>query len=132
MRIGQVAEQAGVGVETLRYYERRGLLSMPRRRDSGYREFDADAVARVRFIRRAQDLGFTLQEIGGLLALWQDSLTSCDLVQQRAGEAMGRIEHKIAELQRMRDALGQYVRACSRSSALAECPLLRALSNVTG
>lgn len=88
MRIGELAAEAGVNIQTLRYYERRGLLSFPERLASGYRIYDTDAVRRVRFIRRAQELGFTLQEIGDLLMLWSDSAQSCQAVEGRARAAL--------------------------------------------
>ena len=83
VRIGEVAERAGVNGETLRYYERRGLLGPTGRAASGFREYDANAVRQVRFIRRAQDLGFTLAEIRDLLGLWADSSKSCSAVEKR-------------------------------------------------
>lgn len=132
MRIGELATQAGVGVQTLRYYERRGLLSQPERLVSGYRAYDATAVQQVRFIRRAQELGFTLQEIRDLLALWSDSAESCHAVEGRASAALGRIDDKIQDLKRMRGGLAQYVAACQRRRSLDECPLLQALGGPGG
>ena len=83
MRIGELGAQAGVNAQTLRYYERRGLLGPTGRAASGFREYDANAVRQVRFIRRAQDLGFTLAEIRDLLGLWADSSKSCSAVEKR-------------------------------------------------
>ncbi|MGH7523016.1 MAG: heavy metal-responsive transcriptional regulator [Gemmatimonadales bacterium] len=127
MRIGEVATEAAVGVQTLRYYERRGLLPKPRRHASGQRAYVPDVVQRVRFIKRAQDLGFTLDEIGGLLALWTDSIKSCKQVEHRAAATLDRIQSKIDDLEQMRDALTQYVNACQQRRSLEECPILRAL-----
>ena len=127
MRIGEVAAEAAVNIHTLRYYERVGLLPAPDRHPSGYRSYAPDAVRRVRFIKRAQELGFTLAEIGDLLALREQSETSCTLVETRAGATLERIDEKIRDLDRMRDALSHYVHACRSSRPLDECPLLRAL-----
>jgi MerR family copper efflux transcriptional regulator len=127
MRIGEVAAEAGVGIQTLRYYERRGLLPIPKRQTSGYRRYDADVIQRVRFIRRAQDLGFTLQEITDLLTLWSDSSRSCGLVEHRASDTLARINDKIRDLERMRGALAHYVTACRDRQSFDTCPLLAAL-----
>jgi Hg(II)-responsive transcriptional regulator len=127
MRIGEVAAEAGVGIQTLRYYERRGLLLAPKRQTSGYRRYDADVIQRIRFIRRAQDLGFTLQEIADLLTLWPDSTRSCGLVEHRASDTLARIDEKIHDLQRMRGALAHYVTACRDREVVDACPLLAAL-----
>lgn len=127
MQIGEVAKQTGVSAQTLRYYERRGLLDQKRRTSSGYREYGANAVRQVRFIRRAQDLGFTLDEIGDLLALWSDSVRSCTAVERRATTTLDRIDAKIADLRRMRDGLSKYVTACRSRASLEQCPLLEGL-----
>lgn len=127
MRIGEVASQARVSVETLRYYERRGLLPAPERSDSGYRDYEPDTVRRVHFVRHAQELGFTLDEIGDLLTLWTDSSTSCDQVADRATATLVRIDEKIHQLRRMREALGKYVKACRAKRSLSDCPLLETL-----
>ena len=127
MRIGEVAKRVNVTVETLRYYERRGLLPDPHRSASGYRAYATDTVRRVRFIRHAQELGFTLEEVVDLLALWTDSATSCDQVADRAQSTLTRIDTKMRRLRRMRHALTQYVTACRAKESLAECPLLLTL-----
>lgn len=132
MRIGEIATEAGVNIQTLRYYERRGLLAPAARRASGYREYGRDHVHRVRFIRRAQDLGFTLQEIADLLAFQPDSVRSCGAVEKRASETLERIDAKIADLRRMRRALASYVHACRDQRSLDTCPLLMALSGNGG
>lgn len=127
MRIGELAGRAQVNIQTLRYYERRGLLPASGRLPSGYRRYDQEAVKRVRFIRRAQALGFTLQEVGDLLGLWPDSITSCGAAEKRARLALARIDQKLNDLERFRRALAPYVVACRRRSSLARCPLLAAL-----
>jgi MerR family copper efflux transcriptional regulator len=127
MRIGEVATKSEVSVQTLRYYERRGLLPPQSRKASGYRRYDAEAILRVRFIRRAQDLGFTLEEIGDLLQLWSDSAKSCKAVEHRAATTLSRIDDKIHQLEKMRDGLAHYVTACHNRDSIDECPLLGAL-----
>jgi Cu(I)-responsive transcriptional regulator len=126
MRIGTAAEQAGVNVQTLRYYERRGLLPQPPRRDSGYREFPDDAVRVVRFIKRAQDLGFTLDQVEELLALRNDKRRDRGRVRAVAERRMKEIDQKIAELQAMKKALRHLVHCC-RGGGTLECPIIEAL-----
>jgi Hg(II)-responsive transcriptional regulator len=128
VRIGELASQTNVAIETLRYYEKRGLLQEPDRSPAGYRAYSPDTVRRVRFIRRAQELGFTLQEIADLLTFWEDSATSCGRVEARATATLGRIDQKIRDLEHMRSALAQYVTACRTREALSECPLLASLA----
>jgi DNA-binding transcriptional MerR regulator len=120
MRIGQVAVQAAVNVQTLRYYERRGLMPAIRRRASGYRDYDATAVDRVRFIKHAQALGFTLDDISELLA---DS--DCARARSRAERAIARIDGKLAELTRMREILVELTAECRDHEVDRDCPILR-------
>ena len=131
MRIGLAARQAGVNVQTLRYYERRGLLPRPPRRTSGYREFADDAVRVVRFVKRAQDLGFTLDEIEELLRLRNDKRRDRGRIRSVAGRRVRDIERKIAELQAMNNALAHLVHCCEKGSTL-ECPIIEALDGVDG
>lgn len=131
MRIGELAAEAGVNVQTLRYYERRGLLDIAPRTPSGFREYADNALRQVRFIRRAQHLGFTLEEIRDLLALWTDASQSCLAVERRASATLERIEGKIADLRQMSEALAKYVSACRNRTSLARCPLLEALGEAT-
>lgn len=125
--IGQVAKQAEVGVETIRFYERLGLLKEPPRSRSGYRKYPADAVARVMFIRRAKDLGFTLNEIAELFALRVDADTTCADVKARAETKIAGIEERIRELQHMKRALATLAASCHGSGPASECPILEAL-----
>jgi Hg(II)-responsive transcriptional regulator len=127
LSIGEVARQAGVGVETVRFYERQGLLEEPERRASGYRQYDGEAVAVLRFIRRAKELGFTLKEIKGLLGLRLDASATKAEVRQQAKAKVAEIEAKIADLQRMRDALNKLVQKCHGDGAATGCPILWAL-----
>lgn len=125
--IGAVARQAGVGIDTIRYYEREGLLPEPVRRASGYRDYGAGIVERLRFIRRAKELGFTLQEIRELLALSTDRERGVKSVKQRAEVRLGEVEQRIRELQRMKRGLKQLIEACPGHGPLEHCPILRAL-----
>ncbi len=127
MTIGQVAREAGVGVETIRFYERVGLLEEPPRRQSGYRQYSPDAVKRIRFIKRAKELGFSLKEIKELLYLRVDTSTSCGAVKRRAEAKISDIERKVQDLQRMKRALVKLAAACSGRGPISECPILDAL-----
>jgi Cu(I)-responsive transcriptional regulator len=126
MWIGEAAEQAGVNVQTLRYYERRGLLPRTPRRASGYREYAPDAVRVVRFIKRAQELGFSLDEIEELLRLRRSARRDRARIRKVADERIAQIDRKIAELDRMRGALRGLVDACHDGTTL-ECPIIEAL-----
>ncbi len=123
LRISEVAKQSDVGIETIRYYERQGLLAEPDRRPSGYRQYDAAVVARLQFIRRAKELGFTLAEIKELLGLWFDVRTKCVHVRQRAAQKITNIEYKIRSLQKMKRSLKKIISQCENRDAVAECPL---------
>src|SRR5690242_15027629 len=127
LTIGDVARRAGVGVETVRFYERQGLLEEPQRRASGYRQYDDEAVAVLRFIRRAKELGFTLKEIKGLLALRLDASATRAEVREQAKAKVADIEARIADLQRMRDVLQTLIRKCHGNGAATGCPILEAL-----
>jgi MerR family mercuric resistance operon transcriptional regulator len=126
MRIGAAAERAGVNVQTLRYYERRGLLPRPPRRRSGYREFPDDAVGIVRFVKRAQDLGFSLDEIEELLKLRNDKRRDRTRIRAVAESRVRQIDGKIAELRAMKKALAHLLHCCREGSTL-ECPIIEAL-----
>jgi len=127
LTIGQVARQAGVGVETVRFYERQGLLEEPSRRESGYRQYPGDVVARLRFIKRAKELGFSLKEIKELLALRVDPSTTCAEVRSKATEKITDVEQKIEALQRIRKALVKLTAVCRGRGPTSECPILDAL-----
>ncbi len=127
MTIGQVARQAGVGVETVRFYEREGLLEEPPRRASGYRQYSEQEVKRIRFIKRAQQLGFSLKEIAELLMLRVDAHTSCEEVKQHTEAKIAQIEQKLLELQSMRQALLQVAALCTGQGPASACPMLDAL-----
>jgi MerR family transcriptional regulator, copper efflux regulator len=131
MWISEAAEQAGVNVQTVRYYERRGLLPKAPRRASGYREFPAEAVRTVRFIKRAQELGFSLDEVEELLRLQRRSSRDRPRIRKIAERRIAQIDQKIAELDRMRTALRALVYACHEGTTL-ECPIIDALDTESG
>ncbi|HET8899199.1 MAG TPA: heavy metal-responsive transcriptional regulator [Rhodanobacteraceae bacterium] len=128
LSIGAVARAAGVGIDTIRYYERERLLPPPRRRASGYRDFDVDAVTRLRFIRRAKELGFSLDDIRELLALSADRERGVKGVRERAEVRLDMVEQRLRELRRMQKGLKQLIASCPGHGALAACPILNALS----
>jgi Hg(II)-responsive transcriptional regulator len=127
MWISETAREAGVNAQTLRYYERRGLLPRPPRRGSGYREYPADAVRIVRFIKRAQELGFSLDEIEELVQLRGVRRSERHRVSAIAERKIAQIDEKITQLRAMRRALTQLVDSCHRGGA-AECPIIDALN----
>ena len=114
-------------MQTLRYYERRGLIPRPARSASGYRAYAPTTVERVRFVKRAQRLGFTLQEIAALLALRVDSTTSYARVEQHAEGVIARIDEQVGQLCQIRRVLARLVRACERQDLVGDCPILEAL-----
>lgn len=127
MQIGELAERAGVSVQTVRYYERRGLLPEPKRTRSGYRDYEHQALRRLRFILRSKDLGFTLSEIDELLALRVDPDTTADDVRQRARSKIEATTSKIRDLERIRTALERLVESCDAHGSSDECALMHAI-----
>lgn len=127
LTIGKLAKKAQVNVETIRYYERRGLISRPPRPLSGYRQYPDEAVKRIFFIKRAKELGFSLKEIGDLLSLRVDPNTSCSDIKSRTETKIEAIVDKIKSLQRMKKALEDVSKACSGRGPITECPILEAL-----
>jgi len=127
MTISELAQAAGVHIETVRYYERRGLLPKPARRPSGYRAYPETMVARLRFIKNAQELGFSLAEIEKLLALRVDAVTSCVDVRRRAEVKLAEVAQKLQALQQIQAALSDLVAACAQGGPQGECPILEAL-----
>jgi len=128
LTVGELAKQAHVNRETVRYYERRRLLPCPARSISGYRVFSEDALKRLKFIRHAKLLGFSLDEIKELLALRLSSVNACDPVRKRTQLKIRDIERKIQALDGIKRALSQLVRACSRRQGIEECPILDSLA----
>src|SRR6516225_6755483 len=127
LTIGQAARSAGVGIETVRFYERQGLLQEPPRRNSGYRQYPEDVVARLHFIKRAKELGFSLKEIKELLALRVDPDTTCADVRSRAEAKIADVEEKIKALHRIKKALVKLTAVCRGRGPTSECPILDAL-----
>lgn len=123
--IAKAAEAAAVGVETIRYYERRGLVAQPAQPHGGYRRYDRDHVARIRFIKRAQDLGFSLHDIEGLLAL--EDGTDREQVRRIASARLAEIQLRIEDLRRMESALTQLLDRC-RHGGTAKCPIIEAMA----
>lgn len=128
LTIGQVAEGAGVGIETIRFYEREGLIPEPPRTPAGYRQYAADTVERLRFIQRAKALGFSLRETQELLALRVGEGTSAADVRARAAEKLGDISARIRDLEAMRESLTGLLSTCPGQGALDGCPILVALT----
>jgi Hg(II)-responsive transcriptional regulator len=127
MRTSELAKRSGVNVQTLRYYERRGLLAAPPRSGSGYRAYPSDAVRVVRFVKRAQQLGFTLDEIEELMHLADGGPDNCESARTVAAARLSDLDSKIADLRRMRDSLDRLVTTCTRPRPDRECPLLQAI-----
>ncbi len=127
LSIGKLASAAGVGVETIRFYERRGLLPEPPRRASGYRQYPPDSVARVLFIRRAKRLGFTLKQITELLELRVDPDKSCADVRALAEAKIDDVDQKMRELKGIKSALIKLANTCRGEGPTSECPILDAI-----
>ncbi len=124
MTIGTLAKKAEVGIETIRFYERQGLLEPPTRRPSGYRQYPEGVVDRLRFIKRGKELGFSLKEIKELLTLRATPGTTCDQVKSQAETKLRQIEAKIRDLQRMKRALKKLTIACQGQGSVSDCPIL--------
>jgi len=127
LTVGELARRAHVNRETVRYYERRRLLPRASRAISGYRIFSDDALRRLRFIRHAKALGFSLNEIRDLLTLRVNSIGACDRVQERTRAKIDDIDKKIDSLQKVKGALCELVDACARRRKSNECPILDSL-----
>ena len=130
LTIGQVADRAGVRADTIRYYEKRGLIPKPSRRPSGYRAFPEETIRRIRFIKRAQELGFTLDEIGQLLRLRESRRAECADVRHIAEHKIGVIDEKIADLRAIRGALKHLMDDCEGHIPIVECPIIESLERV--
>ncbi|MFQ6104758.1 MAG: MerR family DNA-binding protein [Candidatus Glassbacteria bacterium] len=129
LTIGQVAKEAGVNVETIRYYERRGLITRPPRPEYGYRRYPGDTVTRISFIKRAQELGFSLREISELLSLRVNPDTTCADVKHRAEKKINDIEERIRVLRKMKKALKKLAVSCDGRGPTGECPILEFLDS---
>jgi MerR family mercuric resistance operon transcriptional regulator len=127
MTIGRLARAAGVNIETIRYYQRRGLLTTPRKPPQGVRRYSGETLARLRFIRRAQELGFTLRDIAELLKLGDGS---CAQTRAIAEHRMADIELRLRDLESMRATLGKLIRTC-RAGNRPPCPIIASLERDT-
>jgi MerR family transcriptional regulator, copper efflux regulator len=125
--IGKVAHRAGVGVETVRFYERQGLITQPHRGTSGYRQYPEETILRIRFIRRVKTLGFSLREIRVLLSLRVDSTARSGAVKARVYAKIADIEEKIRTLMRIKETLARISAACDGCAPVGACPILDAL-----
>lgn len=129
LTIGKAATAAGVRIATIRFYERRDVIAQPRKPETGYRTYPSDTVARVRFIRQAQAIGFSLTEIEDLLSLQARPDAACGDVRDRARAKRAEVERKIDRLVRIRDALDDLIVTCPGRGVLRACSMLSALSD---
>ncbi len=128
MTIGRLARESGVGVETVRFYERKGLIEQPPKpQDAGFRVYSEETVRRIRFIRRAQEIGFSLREIDELLSLRADPATDSAEVRARAEAKLAEVEAKMAQLSDIRAALKDLIAACPGGGALRACSIMEAM-----
>ena len=128
LTIGRLAKQAGLGIETVRFYERQGLIKPPPRTDSNYRIYPPEEIGRLKFIKRAKDLGFTLKEIKELLELQHDPHATKADIKKRTVEKIENIKKKVRDLTRIQHALEHLAGACDGRGPLSECPILEALT----
>lgn len=126
LTIGRLADEAGVNVETIRYYQRRGLMPEPDKPINGHRHYPLAAIKRVRFIKRAQVLGFTLDEVSSLLEL--DEAHACTKTRDLAAHKLQVIENKLGDLKAMRKALTALLRECDTGTKKGSCPIIHALA----
>lgn len=127
LTIGKLAKQTGLGIETVRFYEKQGLISKPPRTASNYRIYPAEEIVKLRFIKRAKSLGFSLNEIKELLSICRDPHATKADVKQRTARKLVDITQRIQDLTRMRDALRQLASTCDGHGSLTDCPILEAL-----
>lgn len=127
LTIGKVAKQAGVNIQTVRYYERQRLLMPDGHRESGYRLYTGEAVKKLRFIKNAQELGFTLKEIKGLLRLRVSHRNRCDNVKKKAEAKLQNVQQKIKSLKALENVLLKLIRACRNRSTTGHCPIIKSL-----
>lgn len=132
MKIGEVAKEAGLGVHAVRFYEREGLIPEPRRQPSGYRDYSPEAIPRLRFIRHAKELGFSLSKIQDLLALEAGGRAPASEVKRVAESTLKDLESRIAAMQRMRRELKKVVEGCAGKGSVKDCSILRALNQNRG
>lgn len=131
MRIGELAKKTGVSVQTLRYYERRGLLRKPKRRPSGYRDYPVDAVDHLKFIKGAQEMGFSLNEVDRLLSLREARSGDCTAIRNLVRTKLDELSHEVHRLKLMQDSLGAAMRTCTSVTPARECPIISRISETT-
>ncbi|MBI5237832.1 MAG: heavy metal-responsive transcriptional regulator [Deltaproteobacteria bacterium] len=125
--IGVLAKRVGVDVQTVLYYERRGLLLPAGRKEMGYRLYNKESIKRLGFIRHGKELGFTLAEIKSLLDLRVESASACEKVQKKVNDKLTMVEQKIRGLKSLRKVLNELVECCDRRQPTEECPILKAI-----
>jgi MerR family mercuric resistance operon transcriptional regulator len=128
MRIGAIARQGGITVEAVRFYEKQGLIDEPPRDESGYRNYPAETVRRVLFIKKSKELGFSLQEIKELHHLKYEPGSTCNDVKQKAARKVANIENRIENLTKIKEALNALIAACSGNGPASGCPIIAAIS----
>jgi len=127
LKIGEVSKKSNIGIETLRFYEREGLITLPERSASGYRQYPESAIKEIQFIQQAKTLGFSLKEIGELIKLKNTRGASCKNIKATAIAKIADIQEKIDALERMKMALHPLVRQCNSTDPISDCPILNAL-----
>lgn len=128
-KIGEIAKRANVNIETIRFYERKGLISPTKRLESGYRIFSEEVLKRIKFIKHAKNLGFTLNEILELLHLQVTDSSTCDIVNRKAKEKIIQIQNKISLLTKMQDILIDFSSSCDKKQLTDECPILNMINS---
>ena len=129
MRIGQLAKETGLNVQSIRFYEREGLLPSVDRSSSGYRIYQKDSIQRIQFIKHAQEVGFSLKEISELLSLKVNPDGSCHMVQQIAAEKLKQLDERLESIERMKLTLSSMMEMCGEGLPARACPILEALDN---
>ncbi len=128
MRIGQVAKSAGITVEAIRFYEKEGLIEVPSRTSSGYRNYSADQTQIISFIKKAKELGFSLKEIKEILELRYTPGTTCGDIKQKAEQKVAIINERIDLLRQVRNSLNSLIKSCTAESPVSMCPIIELLS----
>ncbi|HDO30162.1 MAG TPA: heavy metal-responsive transcriptional regulator [Desulfobacteraceae bacterium] len=125
MKIGQVAKQAGISVEAVRFYEKQGLIKSPPRNESGYRVYSSDVIPQLLFVTRAKELGFLLREIRELLLLRDSPNITCAEIKNQTEKKIADIEQKITDLKLIKDSLVKLANSCPGVGTLEKCPILK-------
>lgn len=131
LQIGKVAKESSVGVETVRFYESKGLIALPKRNASGYRQYSESVVKQIQFIQHAKTLGFSLREVGELITLKGKRNARCNSIKETAIAKIADIQEKIDSLEKMKKALQPLVAQCKASDPISDCPILGALDEDT-